>query len=88
MCAGVECWPKVRLSSRQEKDEVAASVTILYLIDTTVNATEENVKTFVGFVNKQAEQFLGSFFNLKTVLHNKTKYVKYDPDLQKTDETK
>ncbi|XP_042144838.1 acrosin-like [Ixodes scapularis] len=83
MYARVECWPKVRLSSRQEKDEGAASVTILYLIDTTVNATDENVETFIAYVNTQAEQFLESFFDLKTILNNRTKYVKHDPGLKK-----
>uniref|UniRef100_A0A147BXU1 Putative vegetative cell wall protein gp1 n=1 Tax=Ixodes ricinus TaxID=34613 RepID=A0A147BXU1_IXORI len=83
MCAGVECWPKVRLSSRQEKDEESATVTILYLVDTTVNAPEEQVKTFLEYVNVQAQQFLQSYFELKTILNNRTKYVESDPDLKK-----
>uniref|UniRef100_A0A147BGZ7 Putative vegetative cell wall protein gp1 n=1 Tax=Ixodes ricinus TaxID=34613 RepID=A0A147BGZ7_IXORI len=82
MCAGVECWPKVRLSSRQERDKGAASVTILYLIDTTVNATDENVKTFIGFVNTQAQFFLKDSFQLETILDNRTKYIKDDRQLE------
>ncbi|XP_040066329.1 protein piccolo-like, partial [Ixodes scapularis] len=82
MYAGVECWPKVRLSSRQENDEESAKLRILYLIDTTVNATDESVKTFIGLVNTQAQQFLKDFFELKTILDSRTRYIKNDSHLE------
>ncbi|XP_040064410.1 uncharacterized protein LOC115328663 [Ixodes scapularis] len=84
MYAGVDGLPNVRLRSRQEPEvQEAPSITILYLIDHTVKGTEKEVKTFISYVNLQAQQHLQSFFHIQTTLNNRTKYLKDDPNLQK-----
>ncbi|XP_042144932.1 uncharacterized protein LOC121835065 [Ixodes scapularis] len=84
MYAGVDGLPNVRLRSRQEPGvQETPSITILYLIDDTVKGTEKEVETFIGFVNHQAQQYLGSFFHIKTTLNNRTKYIEDDSNLQK-----
>ncbi|XP_029851613.2 protein piccolo-like [Ixodes scapularis] len=62
MYAGVECWPKVRLSSRQEKDEGTPTITIDFYIDESLNVTENKIKTYLQTVTWQARDDLRSYF--------------------------
>uniref|UniRef100_A0A0K8REM9 Putative p32 protein n=1 Tax=Ixodes ricinus TaxID=34613 RepID=A0A0K8REM9_IXORI len=62
MCTGVECRPKIRLSSRQEKDEGTRTITIDFYIDESVNVTEDKVKTYLQTVTWQARYDLRSYF--------------------------
>uniref|UniRef100_A0A6B0V8A4 Putative vegetative cell wall protein gp1 n=1 Tax=Ixodes ricinus TaxID=34613 RepID=A0A6B0V8A4_IXORI len=56
MCAGVQCWPNVRLSSRQEEAE-----------DESVNVTEEKVQEYLQYVTWQARNDLESYFLVKGI---------------------
>uniref|UniRef100_A0A0K8RDZ4 Putative p32 protein n=1 Tax=Ixodes ricinus TaxID=34613 RepID=A0A0K8RDZ4_IXORI len=58
-------------------------MTILYLIDETVDASEKDIETFIGFVNYQAQLYLQNYFHTETTLNNKTKYISNDSNLQK-----
>uniref|UniRef100_V5ID11 Putative vegetative cell wall protein gp1 n=1 Tax=Ixodes ricinus TaxID=34613 RepID=V5ID11_IXORI len=67
MCAGVECWPKVRLSSRQEKDQGTRTITINFYVDESVNVTEEKVQSYLQSVTWQARNDLESYFLVKGI---------------------
>uniref|UniRef100_V5H9G7 Putative vegetative cell wall protein gp1 n=1 Tax=Ixodes ricinus TaxID=34613 RepID=V5H9G7_IXORI len=62
ICAGVECWSKVRLSSRQEKDQGTRTITINFYVDESVNVTEDQVKSYLQTVTWQARYDLSSYF--------------------------
>uniref|UniRef100_A0A147BTT3 Putative vegetative cell wall protein gp1 n=1 Tax=Ixodes ricinus TaxID=34613 RepID=A0A147BTT3_IXORI len=62
MCAGVQCWPNVRLSSREEEAEGMCTITMNFYIDESVNATQDKVQKYLQTVTWQARNDLKSYF--------------------------
>uniref|UniRef100_A0A0K8R6B2 Putative p32 protein n=1 Tax=Ixodes ricinus TaxID=34613 RepID=A0A0K8R6B2_IXORI len=84
MCAGVQCWPNVRLSSRQEEAKEIPTITMVFYIDESVNVTEEKVQEYLRTVTWQATTDLESYFlavgiNIKYWIRSLDK----EPDLKR-----
>uniref|UniRef100_V5GWP2 Putative secreted protein n=1 Tax=Ixodes ricinus TaxID=34613 RepID=V5GWP2_IXORI len=85
MCTGVECLPKLHLSSR-DQDDRGTTITVQFYIDESVKANEENISNFLGTVIGQATTDLQNhdYFNIKDInLKYKIKYH-VDDALKKT----
>ncbi|XP_040066326.1 uncharacterized protein LOC115328655 [Ixodes scapularis] len=67
MYAGVECWPKVRLSSRQEVAKGIPAITMVFYIDDSVNVTDEKVEKYLRSVTWQATDDLEHYFLLNGI---------------------
>uniref|UniRef100_A0A0K8REQ1 Putative p32 protein n=1 Tax=Ixodes ricinus TaxID=34613 RepID=A0A0K8REQ1_IXORI len=61
MCTGMECLPKLHLSSRDQYDGTR-TITIYFYIDESVNVTEDKVKEYLRAVTWQAKNDLKSYF--------------------------
>uniref|UniRef100_A0A6B0V7G8 Putative actin cytoskeleton organization n=1 Tax=Ixodes ricinus TaxID=34613 RepID=A0A6B0V7G8_IXORI len=82
MCTGVECLPKLHLSSRDQYDE-ETTITIQFYIDKSVKANKENVRNFLEKVIGQATTDLQShaYFNVKNIKLD-YRITKVDPALE------
>uniref|UniRef100_A0A6B0VAY9 Putative vegetative cell wall protein gp1 n=1 Tax=Ixodes ricinus TaxID=34613 RepID=A0A6B0VAY9_IXORI len=70
MYAGVECWPKLRLLSRNE-DNGPWTITISYIVDDSLKSVDENTMNhWIDWITKQTEYTLQSWFLFQiTLLH-------------------
>uniref|UniRef100_A0A0K8R7E0 Putative secreted protein n=1 Tax=Ixodes ricinus TaxID=34613 RepID=A0A0K8R7E0_IXORI len=68
MCTGVECLPKLHLSSR-DQDDGRTTIRIQFYIDKSVKANEEDIRTFLETVIRQATSDLQShvYFDVKDI---------------------
>uniref|UniRef100_A0A0K8RHE5 Putative secreted protein n=1 Tax=Ixodes ricinus TaxID=34613 RepID=A0A0K8RHE5_IXORI len=68
MCTGVECLPKLHLSSR-DQDDGRTTITIQFYIDKSVKANNEDVDKFLKTVIGQATSDLRShdYFNIQDI---------------------
>uniref|UniRef100_A0A0K8RF93 Putative secreted protein n=1 Tax=Ixodes ricinus TaxID=34613 RepID=A0A0K8RF93_IXORI len=82
MCTGVECLPKLHLSSRDQYDE-ATTITVQFYIDKSVTANDENIRHFLETVIWQATADLRNhdYFNVKDI-NLKYKINHVDPTLE------
>uniref|UniRef100_V5H1Q9 Putative secreted protein n=1 Tax=Ixodes ricinus TaxID=34613 RepID=V5H1Q9_IXORI len=83
MSTGVECLPKLHLSSR-DQDDGGTTITVQFYIDESVKANEENISNFLGTVIEQAttDRQSHDYFNIKDInLVYKINHV--DPALDK-----
>uniref|UniRef100_A0A0K8R7I3 Putative secreted protein n=1 Tax=Ixodes ricinus TaxID=34613 RepID=A0A0K8R7I3_IXORI len=83
MCTGVECLPKLHLSSR-DQDDGGTTIRVQFYIDESVKANEGNVWNFLGTVIGQATTDLQNhdYFNVKDI-HLIYKINHVDPALDK-----
>uniref|UniRef100_V5GNK7 Putative secreted protein n=1 Tax=Ixodes ricinus TaxID=34613 RepID=V5GNK7_IXORI len=84
MYAGVECWPKLRLLSRNE-DDGPWNLTIGYIVDDSLQSLDKKtMHDWIDWINKQTEYSLQSWFYFQIKLHYRIIHSEEVPVLMST----
>uniref|UniRef100_A0A6B0UXX5 Putative vegetative cell wall protein gp1 n=1 Tax=Ixodes ricinus TaxID=34613 RepID=A0A6B0UXX5_IXORI len=81
MYAGVECWPKLKLLSRND-DDGPRTLTIGYIVDDSLASLDKRtVKNWIQLITTYTEHELYNWFNFQIKLRSRIKYSEEVPVL-------